>query len=93
MRRARIEFGGIERIKEEGREARGISFFEHLIQDLRFGVRTMLRSPGFTALAILSLGLGIGANTAIFTLINDLMLKSLPVRDSQQLVSFGKEYG
>jgi len=93
MRRARVEFGGIERVKEEGREARGISFLEHLLQDLRFGVRTMLRSPGFTALAILSLGLGIGANTAIFTLINDLMLKSLPVRDPQQLVSFGKEYG
>ena len=93
MRRARVEFGGIERVKEEGREARGISFLEHLLQDLRFGVRTMLRSPGFTALAILSLGLGVGANTAIFTLINDLMLKSLPVRDPQQLVSFGKEYG
>jgi len=93
LRRARIEFGGIERAKEEGREARGVSFLEHLIQDLRFGVRMMLRSPGFTALAVLSLGLGIGANTAIFTLVNDLMLKSLPVRDPQQLVSFGRQYG
>jgi predicted permease len=62
-----------------------------LFQDLRFALRQWRNSPGFTAVAILSLALGIGANTAIFTLINSLILKSLPVRQPQQLVSFGKE--
>jgi predicted permease len=62
-----------------------------LFQDLRYALRQWRKSPGFTAVAIVSLALGIGANTAIFTLINSLMLKSLPVRQPQQLVSFGKE--
>ncbi len=61
------------------------------IQHLRYAFRMLGKNPGFTAIAILSLGLGIGANTAIFTMINSLMLKSLPVREPQQLVSFGKE--
>jgi predicted permease len=59
------------------------------IQDLRYAVRQLRKSPGFAAVAILSLALGIGANTAIFTLINTLILKSLPVRNPEQLVSFG----
>ncbi len=59
------------------------------VQDLRYALRQIRRSPGFSAIAILSLALGIGANTAIFTLINGLILKSLPVRDPQQLVAFG----
>ncbi len=63
---------------------------ESLGQDVRFGVRQLLKSPGFSLVAILSLALGIGANTAIFTLINDLLLKSLPVHKPEQLVSFGK---
>jgi predicted permease len=66
---------------------------ESLWQDLRFSIRLLARCPGFTGVAVLSLALGIGANTAIFTLINDLMLKSLPVREPQDLVSFGTQVG
>jgi len=92
MRRARVEFGGIERIKEEGREARGVVLLESLIQDVRYALRTMRRSPGFTAVAVLSLALGIGANTAIFSLINALMLRMLPVQHPEQLVELLSVY-
>jgi predicted permease len=64
-----------------------------LASDLRYSLRTLAKSPGFTATAILSLALGVGANTAIFTLINQLMLQELPVRQPQQLVSFGEAFG
>src|SRR5271170_105638 len=63
------------------------------IQNLRYGLRMLTKSPTFTTVAILSLALGIGANTAIFTLINDLLLKSLPVHDPQNLVAFGQASG
>jgi len=92
MRRACVEFGGIERIKEEGREARGVVLLESLIQDVRYALRTMRRSPGFTAVAVLSLALGIGANTAIFSLINALMLRMLPVQHPEQLVELLSVY-
>jgi len=88
LRRARIEFGGVERAKEECRDARGTNFIESFIQDLRFGLRMLAKNPGFMAIAVVTLALGIGANTAIFSLIDAIMLKNLPVKDPQQLVLF-----
>jgi putative ABC transport system permease protein len=86
MRRARIEFGGIERVKEEGREARGAKIMETLLQDLRYGTRLLRSSPGFTAVAVFTLALGIGANAAIFGLADSAFLRSLPFREPERLV-------
>jgi len=93
MRAVRIEAGSAEGVRHKVWAAGWESHAESLWQDVRYGARQLLKSPGFSIVAILSLALGIGANTAIFTLINDLLLKSLPVRDPQQLVSFGKAVG
>src|SRR5580704_5684059 len=81
MRRARIEFGGIALMKEECRDARGVNLVESLIQDLRFGLRTLGRNPGFTVVAVLTLALGIGANAAIFGLVDSAFLRGLPFHE------------
>jgi predicted permease len=93
MRRARAEFGGVEKAKEECREARGTNLLDGLIQDVRYGARTLRKSPGFAAVGILTLALGIGANTAVFSLLYGLTARTLPVPHPEQLVRFGAQSG
>jgi predicted permease len=85
-RLALIELGGIEQRKEECRDTRGLSWLEDFLQDLRFGFRWLRKSPGFSAIVILALALGLGANTTLFSLFNRVLLQALPVSHPEQLV-------
>ena len=89
---ARRAFGNVGSLKEETRDAWGFRLLETLWQDVRYGARMLVKNPGFTAMAVISLALGIGVNTAIFSLINTLMLRMLPVQEPEQLVEFLNQY-
>jgi putative ABC transport system permease protein len=90
-RRARVAFGGQEQIREDCQDARGISFLETTIQDVRYSLRAMRKNPGFFSIAALTLALGIGASIAVFSLVNTILLKPLPYPNANRVVMLWRE--
>jgi putative ABC transport system permease protein len=85
-RQALIKLGGTEQTREHYRERRGIPLFDSVTQDLRYSIRALGKCPGFTAIAVLTIGLGVGSSTAIFSVVNSALLQPRPVRDSNRLI-------
>jgi putative ABC transport system permease protein len=92
MRRARLEFGGIEQTKEECRDASGANLFDSLLQDIRYGLRQLRRNPGFTVVAAVSLSLSIGATAVVFTAIKSVLIDPLPYARVGELVQIRTEF-
>src|SRR6266436_1177686 len=86
-RQSRLSIGGPEQVKENCRDARGTRWLEDFLQDFRYAIRSLRREPAFAAVALLTLGLGIGATTVMFTVINGVLLKPLPYPDASKLVA------
>lgn len=91
-REARLRLGGEELMKEKAREERGTAFWDRSVQDLRYGVRVLARAPGFTAVAILTLALGIGGTVALSSVVYGLLIRPLPVQDEDRLVTFWSDF-
>jgi putative ABC transport system permease protein len=86
-RRARLDLGGIEQTKEKCRDARRVNWIQDLVQDLRYGLRMLRQNPGFTAVAVLAIALGVGINVGIFSVLNGAALRLLPIPRAEQIVS------
>ena len=92
-RLARLEFGGMDQVKEACRDTRGTRWVDETLQDARYGLRGFRRNPGFTAVAIVTLAIGVGASLAIFNVFDALLLRPLPVPNAPELVTLTRWNG
>jgi len=92
-RRARLEFGGVEQVKEDCRDARGVAALESVLQDLRYGLRTMRRTPVFSVTAVLTMALSTAGLATVFTLGDTLLFRSMPVEQPEQIVTVSSTRG